>query len=83
MKFNDLLATSYRINVTQTLPRSFVMAEGGKVEFALERSFELLQKLAEVEENDEKLEIIQEFLKIGHKLKLPIVPEFKKGEINL
>ena len=65
------------------VPESFVMAEEGKVESVLERSFELLEKVAEVEEKDEKLEIIKEFLKTGHELKLPTVPEFEKGEMNL
>ena len=55
----------------------------GNVEFALERSFELQIQLSEVENKDEKLEIIKEFLKTGNDLKLPVLPEFDKSELNV
>ena len=55
----------------------------GNVQFSLERSFELQIQLGEVENKDEKLEIIKEFLKIGHDLKLPILPEFDKSELKV
>ena len=63
--------------------RVFLNMGEGNVQLALERSFELQTQLSEVENKDEKLEIIKEFLKTGHGLKLPVLPEFDKSEFKV
>ena len=55
----------------------------GNVEFALERSFELQIQLSELENKDEKLKIIKQFIKTGHDSKLPVLPEFDKSELKV
>ncbi len=55
--------------------------EQGSVELSLERSFEFQLKLSETESEEERLNLLKDYIKEGDNLLLPKVPEFDKSEL--
>ena len=51
----------------------------GSLELSLERSLDLHANLAEATDIEEKSHIIKEYIEKGHTLKLPLVPDFERG----
>ncbi len=64
------------------MPASSWNMEQGSGEFSLERSFEFQLKLSEAESEEDRINLLKEYIREGDNLKLPKVPELDKSELD-